>query len=678
MRISSDWIGEFVAIPPISELTHIFEMAGAGVESGEENVFTLEVTSNRGDWLSAIGLAREVAAMTDKRLRQPGVEIEGEAIEDGSPIAVEIEDGTDCARYLGRIITNIKVGHSPEWMQQRLMECGMRPVNNIVDVTNYVMLETGQPLHAFDADKVPEGGIVVRRARPGERLRTLDDVERELTDEVLVIADREKPIGIAGVMGGLDSEVTESTTRVLLEAAHFSPLRVRRSTRSLGLTSEASRRFERWVDPNGVRRAADRAAQLFQQVSGATISASLSDRYPQPVAPASVRLRTARCNAVLGLKLSAETITKLLERLGLMVTVAAEGVLAVTVPTFRNDVSREIDLIEEVARVHGYEHIPTTLPRTVNAMAGRSLSQRLEERAKSALLRCGLTEVVTLSMQSAADNDCAGLPPEPAVELRNPLSEDYTQMRISLIPSLLNVLRKNARSGARIFELGKVYLPQNDQTQPNECRRLGMALMPSPNPLPHWQKDARHDKSDFFALKGIVETALAELGAPQPQWQASSEPPFHPGRCATMTLDGQELGTVGELHPDVATRHELQSRAVLAIIEFDSLVRHLSLLKPFIPLSRFPVIDRDIALVLDIDTPAARVESTLRKAGGELLRNVRTFDVYTGSPIPEGSKSMALSLRFLADDRTLTDEEIEAVMARIRDVARNELGATLR
>jgi phenylalanyl-tRNA synthetase beta chain len=308
MRISQDWLNEFVTTPALDKLEHTFEMAGIGVESTEGGIFELEVTNNRGDWLSAIGLAREIAALTDKRLRLTTTEVEETS--SGAVLSVDIESSRDCPRYFARVIENLKVGPSPDWMQRRLTECGVRSVNNIVDVTNYVMLETGQPLHAFDADKVANNNIVVRRAFDGEKLHTLDDIERVLTPEVLVIADPDKAIGIAGVMGGLHSEVTSSTTRVLLESAHFDGLRVRRGARALGLSSEASRRFERWVDPNGVRRAADRAAHLLQEHAGGTITSVFADRYLQPITPVTVRLRSARCNAVLGLRLTTEAISK--------------------------------------------------------------------------------------------------------------------------------------------------------------------------------------------------------------------------------------------------------------------------------------------------------------------------------------------------------------------------------
>ncbi|HVF85656.1 MAG TPA: phenylalanine--tRNA ligase subunit beta, partial [Abditibacteriaceae bacterium] len=474
-------------------------------------------------------------------------------------------------------------------------------------------------------------------------------------------------------MGGRDSEVTQNTRRILLESAHFAPARVRRGARSLGLTTEASRRFERTVDANGVMRALNRASELLMQHANGKLSGASVDIYPQTVSSQQIALRIARCNALLGLKLSGEVVAQTLEKLTFKVAVESEGTVQVTVPSFRSDITREIDLIEEVARIYGYDKIPTSLPRGVNPMAGRSLSQRLEERAKSALLRCGLNEIVTLSMTNAAANERAGLPIEEAVTLRNPLSEDFTQLRTSLIPSLLDVLSKNIRGGARVFELGRVYCPQEGQTHPNEMRRLGMAMM---------EGAATSSKSstgiDFFALKAVLETALWELGAPKINFRRATRAPFHPGRCAVLSIDSQDIGVMGEVHPEVRARYDLNQRAYIAFVDFDILARHVDLLKPYSPISRFPIVERDLALVLNDDVVASRVEGALRNAGGELLREARVFDIYKGAPIPENQKSVAIALRFQSNERTLKDEEVEELMTRLRQAAQNELGASLR
>jgi len=684
MRISQNWLQEYVETPSPEELGHIFEMAGIGVENFDEQtgVWTLEVTSNRGDWLSALGLAREIAAMTNQRFR----------LADGSPadapelegVTVTIENPEDCTRYAARIIEGVTVGDSPEWLQQRLIEGGMRPVNNIVDITNFVMLETGQPLHAFDADKIGGNQINVRRARAGETLVTLDDAERELTEEVLVIADAQNPIAVAGVMGGRDSEVTEMTTRVLLESAHFAPGRVRRSARVIDLTSEASRRFVRWVDPNGVLRCAARAGQLIAEIAGGKLLTGINDVYPALVGDANVALRATRCNAILGTALTAETMAELLKRLGLKILSVNNGVLQVTVPTWRRDIEREVDLVEEIARLNGYEKVPTTLPRTVNAAAGRSLSMRLEERARTVLLRNGVNEIVTYSLENQARVERAGLSGKDgvstqAVILRNPLSDDYTQLRTSLIPSLLETLGNNSSADIplRFFEVAKVYLPQAGKTQPDERLRIGIALLAGP-PQQHWQKENVAPATDFFTLKGLVERTLTGIGAPLPNFRATQNAPFHPGRCAALSIDGEDIGLLGEVHPDYAERYELRQRAYLAVIDFDALVRHIALVPHYTPFSKLPPADRDIALIVPEKTTAASLESSIRRAAGSLLESARVFDVYQGKNIEEGFKSIAVALRFRAADRTLQDTEVETAMYEIREAAARELGAQLR
>lgn len=572
-------------------------------------------------------------------------------------------------------------------MQQRLLECGMRPVNNVVDATNLVMLETGQPLHAFDADKIEANQISVRRAKNGEKIVTLDEVERELTDEILVIADAKNPIAVAGVMGGRDSEVTNSTTRVLLETAHFAPARVRRGARVLDLASEASRRFARWVDPNGVPRAAHRASDLIAEVADGKVLPGVADSYPAPVGEARVSLRPARANAILGIELSSETMAELLQRLGLKVEVQSKEVLQVAVPTWRRDIEREIDVIEEIARLNGYEKIPTTLPKTINAAAGRSLSQRLEERARGVLLRCGLNELMTYSLENAAAVARAGLTGHdglstPAVTLRNPLSDDYTQLRTSLIPSLLEVLKTNANADApvRVFEIGKVYLPASGKsetsTSPDERLRIGLALLAAP-PEAHWQKQSV-GIVDFFSLKGIVERIFNGLGAPTAVFRATQNSPFHPGRCAAASLNGEDVGMLGELHPDIAAHYELRHRAYVALIDFDALVRHISIMPRFAPFSKTPPADRDIALVVPEKTTAAAIENAVRAAAGVLLESARVFDVYQGENIAVGFKSVAVALRFRDPERTLQESEIEAAMQNVRASAADKLGAQLR
>ncbi|RYG68351.1 phenylalanine--tRNA ligase subunit beta [bacterium] len=672
MRISAEWLGEFVALPPLEKLEETLLMAGLGIEEREGERFELEVTSNRGDWLCATGIAREISAMTEARFRTPfpDVDEEGPSIE--GRVDVKLENPLDCPRYVARLVEGITIGPSPEWMQKRLLDCGVRPINNVVDVTNYVMLEWGGPLHAFDFDKI-KGAVTVRRAESGEKLVTLDENERELSEEILTICDESGPIAIAGLMGGANSEVTDATVNVLLESAHFTPQRVRRNAHLLGFATEASKRFERWTDPNGCKRSADRAAQLLAQLGGGKVAVGVIDRYPSPITEAIVMLRPARCSAVLGIKISTDVQKNLLTRLGFKVS-DVDGSLRVVIPTHRRDIEREIDLIEEIARLYGYDRVPTTLHAGANTSAGRPLASRLEDRARSAGLRCGLTELSSYSLSNETVHAQAGADTDSAVKLRNPLSEDYTLLRTSLIPSLLDSLKRNRGRRLRGFELGRIYLSKGAGELADERRVLGIALSDAP-PAAHWQKDST--PVDFFALKAIVENVLREFGAPVPFLAPSQHPSFHPGRCASLAFGGAELGIMGEVHPKVAEAFELSHRAYIAQIDFDALVRHISLVRQYAPFSRFPAIERDLALLVPQDLPASSLVDAAWQASGELLESARIFDVYQGANLPEGTKSVALALRFRAAERTLSDGEVGEVLAKIRE-GQARLGAQLR
>jgi len=685
MRISQDWLNQYVDTPPEEELEHVFEMAGIGVEERENGQFTLEITSNRGDWLGAFGLAREVAAMTGNRLRLP-------VIEEAAPVTakslkVEMENAADCTRYHATLLENIKIAESPQWLQKRLIAGGMRPQNNVVDITNYVMLEMGQPLHAFDADSIATstGGhhIVVRRARIGESIITLDGLEHQLSHDVLCICNHKEPVAVAGLMGGASSEVKDHTAKVLLESAHFAPAAVRSSGRTLNFGTEASRRFERWVDPAATARAAARATQLLCELAGANVVESI-DVNAAPWHAEMVEIRLARTNAMLGLKLDLPTLSALLERLRLKVLLKDNATLVVETPSWRNDISREVDLIEEVARVHGYDKIPQTLPTGANVAAGRSLVQRLEEKARSLLLRSGLQEVVTYSLENAEKVAKAGLIENgllasPPLQLRNPLSEDYTQLRTSMLPSLLGVLQKNAGNdpkaeAARIFELARVYLPKNGGL-PDERRRVGIALSAAV-PLAHWQKGSA--ATDFFSLKAIVNNFLEGLGAHYAEYRTASNQQFHPGRCASITLEGEDIGVLGEIHPTIQENWDLPQRAYVALLDFDALVRHLTLRRVYQPIPKYPPVDRDLAILLDESISAARVNAVIKKAAGDLLERLDVFDLYTGPPVPEGKKSMALSLRFRDPLRTLNDGMVDELIENIVGALEHECGAQLR
>ena len=671
MRISTNWLGEYVALP--ENLDDALLMAGLNVESRVGDDLELEITSNRGDWLSALGIAREIGAMTGARVRPPYIELSESGPMLEGRLTVEIENPADCARYVARLVEGVKIGPSPDWMQKRLGECDVRPINNVVDVSNYVMLELGQPLHCFDFDKISGAQITVRRARENEKLTTLDEIDRELSPEMLAICDKGGAVAVAGVMGGADSEVTDTTTNVLIESAYFAPQRVRRNAFLLGMATEASRRFERHVDPNGCKRAADRAAQLLAEIAGGTVAQGGIDRYPAPMLEPVVKMRVARANAVLGLKIALEKQREFLERLGFKVT-AEDGVLTAQIPTWRRDIEREIDLIEEVARLYGYDRVPVTLHQGGTAGAGRALPSRLRDRARSACLRCGLTEITTYSLSNEKSHAMAGISPDNAVKLRNPLSEDYTMLRTSLIPSMLDVLRRNKGRRMRAFEIGKIYFAGGANGLADEKRVIAMALSDAPARA-NWQKI--EEPVDFYALKAIVENVLCEFGAPSPMLAPIKNPSLHPGRAASISIGGEEMGFLGEVHPQIAAEWDLPGRVYIARIDFDALVRHVSLVRKYQPFSKFPGVERDLALLVPANIPAANLTDAARRAGGELLRDVHVFDVYNGVGIPEGFKSIAISMLFRAPERTLVESEIEELIAKII-AEEKRLGAEVR
>ncbi|MCS6860951.1 MAG: phenylalanine--tRNA ligase subunit beta, partial [Abditibacteriales bacterium] len=559
--------------------------------------------------------------------------------------------------------------------------------NNVVDITNYVMWELGQPLHAFDFAQIAEApsgqrAIIIRRAQAGERIVTIDHVERSLNAEVLVIADAERPIALGGVMGGVDTEISASTVDVLIESAHFDPANNRRTSQALNLLSESSYRFQRRVDPSGTVRAADRAAQLMADLCGGNVARGVVDVYPQPHAPTRLTFRPERANKLLGTQLSADEMTTLLTRLGFDVhpLTVHPPQYVVTVPLARGDVTQEADLIEEIARLYGYDNIPTTIPPGVSPHAGESASRKLERRAKEILLRCGLTEVQTFSLIGPANVARAGLDASTsALTLRNPLSEEWTMLRTTLLPSLLEVLSRNARNGVRdvsIFELGRAYLPRAGAGLPVERRLLGLAMM-GRRWAEAWNVDKAVNAVDFYALKAAVEELVNGLHIAPCTFQQGRHPSLHPGRTAELIIAGQVVGVLGELHPNVQGAYDLPQRTYVAELNFDEMARHVVTARRYQPLPVHPPVERDVALVVKDDVASQAVVNVMWEVGAPLLHSVQLFDVYTGAPIPAGHKNLAYSLSFRAD-RTLTAEEVEAALQRIKQALREQVSAQIR
>ncbi|MGC8874952.1 MAG: phenylalanine--tRNA ligase subunit beta, partial [Chloroflexia bacterium] len=653
-------------------------------------VLDIDLTPNLGRCLSMIGVAREVAALLGKPLRVPTPSPQ----EAGAPIAgqvtVEILDPDLCPRYSAAIVRDVRMGPSPLWMQQRLLLAGMRPINVVVDVTNYVMLEWGQPLHAFDYERLrPKPGtggppaIVVRRGRPGERMTTLDGIERTLGPERLLICDGEGPVALAGVMGGLESEVTDATRHVLLESAHFDPICIRRTAKALHLDSEASFRFERGVDPEGTIWALRRACELLEELAGGVTAQGVVDVYPRPWQPRTLFLPAREVERILGIEMTAEEVAGLLRPLGFGCSVEG-GAVRVDVPSFRLDVSIPADLIEEVARMYGYDRIPATLLRDVLPPQRGNPLLELEERVRDILAGCGLDEVITYSLTNL--RSIARLTPgEPEVDgsrylrLSNPLTPEREYLRQTLMNSLLEALALNLRHTERvaIFEIGRVYLPREGQDTPEEPPMVGMVLCGPREPQSWLRKEA--GELDFFDLKGAVETLLERLGVEDARFEPSDHPTFQAGRQAWLILGEERAGVFGEIDPRVREQFDLPARRVaLAELRLLPLLEH-TVRRRFRPLSRFPAILQDIAVLVDEGVPAARVAEVIRRAGGEWLREVALFDVYRGSPLPEGKVSLAYRLTFQAMERVLREEEVNRIREkRIVPGLERELGATIR
>lgn len=636
----------------------------------DEAVVDIEVMANRADLLSILGVAREVAAMTGEELRQPDTSVSESIERAASAASLEVLDSERCQRYLARVIREVAVGSAPLAVQIRLAAAGLRPVSNVVDATNYVMVELGQPMHPFDLQRLAGPGIVVRRAGSGERLATLDGTERKLTDEDLLICDLERPVAIAGLMGGGDSEVSPQTADVLLESARFQPTAIFRTSRRMGLRTEASVRFERGVDPEGVEPAAARAAALIAAWAGGRVLSGALDVGEVPPRRA-VSVRPGRASLLLGVPVTSVEVREALGRLRIPATEDGEAVVA-EVPSYRVDLEREVDLIEEVGRVTGYDRVPSTLPG-VRADGGLTPAQRVRRRARDLLAGAGLFETLSFSFASASDVELFG--ERTAVPVANPISDDDAFLRTTLLPGLLRAARRNVahrRTSVRMFEAGTVFAA--GEGQPEEEERLTVLLT---GPAAEgWPADRR--EQDFLDAKGLLEHVMSGLRVAG--WELGDSPPgpWHPGRSATIRVGGEPAGQIGELHPRVAQAFDLPGRVPAFEVRVAALVDAAGGEPAYRHVSRFPPVRRDVAFVLDRDVPAGAVWAALVEAGGDLLDRAVLFDVFEGDPLPSGQKSLAFGLDLRAPDRTLTDDEADAVVAEIARRLRSDFGAELR
>ncbi|GBD26286.1 Phenylalanine--tRNA ligase beta subunit [bacterium HR30] len=647
-----------------------------------DTILDVAVTPNRGDCLSVLGIAREIAALTGARLRRPRIRVAEQGAATEEFVRINIAPDAACHRYVARVFTDVQLGPSPLWMQYRLRAVGLRPINNVVDVTNYVMWERGQPLHAFDYDRLPSHEITVRHAAEREEFVTLDGAVRVIEPGDLLITSGDKTIALAGIMGGQSTEVTETTRRVLLESAWFVPASVRRTAKRLGLKTEASYRFERGVDIEGVALAADRAGALLAEICGARPSAGRVDVYPRPHVSAPLAVRIGRVESLLGTPVSRQEIVGCLRSLGFDVSPAPRGTVSVLPPSYRLDVEREIDVIEEVARVIGYDRLPATLPRSVLGGKGLGPAERVFRQIRRVLTALGLYEAVPLAFASEQENhDFPGIAPgRRSVRLLNPLSRDDAEMRLSLLSSLARVVRHNLSQGAEavpLFVLGKVFWRSEEG---GYQERVHLAAMICPRFAEHgvgWRKE----RTEFAHVKGLVDTTLQFLGVAAPRYvKAPEATSFHPGKVAFVEVEGRRLGVVGALHPQLERRYELVSPCWAFELDLETGLQYRRARFVVQSLPRFPAVKRDLAVVVNEGFEAGDVIDFIRQwePGTCIVEAVELVDEYSGSPIPPGSKSLTYSVWYRSLDRTLTDEEVNDVHARLSQGLAQKLGIRLR
>ncbi len=663
-----------LAQPP-EQIAVALTMAGLEVESlvplssetDEEDDWLMEiaVTPNRGDCLGIVGIAREIAALMGGKLRKrPSDSRSAKGRGSKKWTTIQIDAAELCPRYSATWIRNVRVAGSPNRMQRRLEACGIRSINNIVDVTNYVMLETGQPLHAFDFDRLAGKGIVVRESKETRKFVTLDGIERELVPGDLLICAGDTPVALAGIMGGKDSEVTLETRSILLESAHFDPLAIRRTATRLGLHSEASHRFERGVDPEGTLYALERASMLFSEVAGGIREGGVIDCYPQRKKPEPITVRSHRVESLLGIQLKSEEIRRILERLGVAVTGRSKSALKATPPSFRFDLCRETDLIEELARIRGYGDIPSTMPLVRPQGGGLDLLLRRERRTRAFLVGEGLTELINTPFTSGEMNRRfyglgeGGLSP---VSVLNPLVQESAELRLSLVPGLLGNLQTNMAQKAKSFwgfEFGKVF-GLNTKGDPEESRHLAGIFSGGRE-----RRGLRSEEASFtfLDLKGLVEGILETLALDQiGDWKSCGVVRFlHPGKGAVVRMGGRNIGYLGELHPDVVDELGLSSAMVFEL-DFEGLLQYPPRELKAGSLPRFPSVERDLAVIVDEALPAERIMKWIKELNHALIASVEIFDQYRGASIPEGKKSLAYRLSYRAEDRTLTDAEVNAL-----------------
>ena len=634
-------------------------------------ILDFEITSNRPDCLSIVGMARETAATLRTSYKMPNFNYEAKCSSNiNDELKVEVKDEL-CRRYMAKGVKNVKVKPSPGWMQERLLEAGVRPINNIVDITNFVMLELGQPMHAFDARQIESKTIVVERALDGEKFTTLDEIERELDSSILMIKDASKSVAIAGIMGGLNSEIQDDTTEVIFESANFEGTNIRVSSKKLNLRSESSSRFDKDIDPNLAKLAIDRACALICELGCGEVMEGTIDVYNSVKEESSITVDSKWINKFLGTDISNEEMKEALDSLDLKTKLNGND-LNITIPTFRIDIAIKEDIAEEVARIYGYDKIPTTIFKVATEREPKYKNDILTDVVIETMIGSGVNQSISYSFVSPKVFDKVNIPADSklrnVVKIKNPLGEDYSVMRTTTLPSIMESLGRNySRNNdyVRLFEIGRTYIPNEDQTKlPTEKNVLTIGI---------------YGDCDYLDLKGIVENVIDGLGITKAKYVRESEnPSYHPGKTASLMVRNKKVGVFGEIHPDVTESYGIDVDCYVAELDLDVLFEASSTTKTYKPLPKFPAVTRDIALLCDDSILVAEIEETIRKAGGNLVEKVQLFDIYKGAQIPEGKKSIAYAIAYRDEKKTLEDKDIAKVHDKILKALEHKLGAVLR
>lgn len=642
----------------------------------DDVILDVSVYANRPDCMSVLGIAREVAALTGGHVKMPAIDYteKEETIDEHTSITVKNTEL--CPRYTAALLDDISLDASPLWMQLRLRSAGMRPINNVVDITNYVMLETGQPLHAFDFDRLEERRLVVRTAHDGEEMVSLDGESRTLTPEMLMICDARDPKCIGGVMGGLDSEVTDDTSTILLETANFAALNVRRTSRALGLSSESSARFEKGIDASGTLFASKRAIHLLQNLAEAKVYAGHIDINSIHKEPTKIRFDLNEVKRILGIAISKKTMKTILESLDFTITEINDVLWEITVPSHRPDVEIPADVVEEIVRIWGLEKVPASLPHDSSADGGQSERMTISDKLRQVLVGAGVQEALSYSFGRNDNNERLLRFNQPMIKIQNPISEDLVALRHSILPGILTAINLNAsrqQSRVALFEIGATYIGDiQANKQPKEEVQLAIALWGRRNPI-NW--GLQEENYDFYDIKGLLETILPKSS--DLVWTKGDNPSFHPGRQGSIKYNGEEIAIYGEIHPAVLRNFKISGRVYAAEIYFERILELFALQPYFVELPKYPSVERDLAVVIDKSQPIGELMDYLQSLSGEILREVLVFDVYEGQPIAEDKKSVAFAFRFQAD-RTLKDQEVNQIIEQCLQGLQSKYGAEIR